>query len=277
MKFHLPACVAALLAAGAVAPAIDVDPSKQTVPRKFFDPPGKGLNLFAGDPKRVDRANTIYRKDFDVALSIEPNPVLVPASAQEPLPQVRVALMVKNIAKRPKTLSFSNSQRVDVLVRSPEGGELYRWSADKKFVEAAGTSIIMPQEKVAFPVDIPLGGWSARPKPGQNVVFAGVVAGYPEFLAETNVVLAVGTPQPPAPPALVQGSAPAVGALPRVEAPRAPVPAGSTMGLSPVLSPAAGPASGFSLGTGAGGSDVPAAPGAGAMGLDPLPMPLPER
>lgn len=277
MKSHLPVWAAALLAAGGAALAIDVDPSKQTVPRKFFDVPGKGMNLFAGDPKRVDRANTIYRKDFEVGLWIEPSPVMVPAGAHESLPQVRVAMMVKNLAKRPRTLSFSNSQRVDILVRSAEGSEVYRWTADKQFVEASGTSIIMPGEKVAFPVDVPLAAWSARPKPGQSVVFSGVVAGYPEFTAETNVVLVAGSPQAPAPPAVVQGNAPAVNAFapgsPLVgsPSPMAPPAMAPSVGLSPASSPAPGPGPGLSLG--GGGEGVPAAPG--GLSLDPLP--LPER
>lgn len=182
---------------GLTALAIDVDPSKKTVPRKFFDPTGgKGLNLFGGDPKRIDRANAIRREDFEVTMAFQPEQLAVPASSKEVLPQIRAGLVVRNITKRPKTLAFNNSQRVDVQVMSADGKEIYRWGADKMFVEAIGTSIVMPGEKVAFMVDIPLAAWQKRPRPKESVAFTATLANYPDFAASTNVVFAEGSGSP---------------------------------------------------------------------------------
>jgi len=254
--------------------AIDVDPSKKTVPKKFYDPGGgKGLNLFSGDPKRVDRANTIFRQDFELAMVFEPEQLFVPVSANASLPQIRAGLVVKNISKRPKTLTFPSSQRIDVVARSADGRDLYQWSADKKFLESLGTSIVMPGEKVAFFVDIPLASWVVRPKPGQAVLFSGSLANYPEFVATTNVVFSEGTGESAPSIALTPASpSPAVGGFPSL-APAVPIAPGlgapdaggaalsSGMGLAPVGEAMPG----LSLGSGIG-------PEAGS-GQDPLPLP----
>ncbi len=263
-------------ALGSQAVAIDVDPSKKTVPRKFFDPTGgKGLNLFAGDPKRIERANAVRKEDFEISMAFQPEQLAVPASSKESLPQIRAGLVVRNISKRPKTLAFNNSQRVDVLVRSAEGKEIYRWSADKMFMDVLGTSMVMPGEKVAFLVDVPLSAWRGRPRPKQQVAFTAVLANYPEFTATTNIVFAEGSgvPEPPA-PAIVSGPsqeqaapmafpslAPASPMAPSLAVPQMP-------GLSQDFgSTPGGSMPGFSLNPGA-GTDGGQAPGVPA---DPLP------
>jgi hypothetical protein len=252
--------------------AIDVDPSKKTVPRKFFDPGGgKGLNIFAGDPKRVDKANAIVRADFEVAMTFQPDQLAIPASANEALPQIRAGLVVKNISKRPKTLTFTNSQRVDVVVRSADGRDLYRWAADKQFVESLGTSIVMPGEKVAFLVDIPLSAWDGRPKPGQPISFSGALANYPEFVATTNIAFVEGSGAS-APVIVSAPSSPLPVAFPSLapSGPSVSIPEMGGGGLSRGLglTPPGDGMPGFSLVPGA----VPAGGGA-TPELDPLPLP----
>ncbi|MCC6355266.1 MAG: hypothetical protein IT577_15345 [Verrucomicrobiae bacterium] len=254
--------------------AIDVAPSKDTVPRKFFDPGGgKGLNLFSGDPKRVDRANAVARADFELAMMFEPEPLAIPAGGNESLPQIRAGLVAKNISKRPKTLTFTNSQRVDVIARSSDGRDLYRWSADKRFVESLGTSIVMPGEKVTFMVDVPLSAWEGRPSPGQSVAFSAVLANYPEFTATTNVVFVEGSGVPP--PSVVSAPAPSAAPMPGFQAgspggPSPLIPEMGGLGLSSGagLAPTGDAMPGFSLGSG----EAPAAPGVAPV-QDPLPLP----
>lgn len=272
MKWTLPVIVICALCPWHGALAIDVDPSKKTVPKKFFDPGGgKGLNLFAGDPKRVNKANTILRADFEVTMTFQPDQLAIPASSNEALPQIRAGLVARNISKRPKTLTFPNSQRVDVVVRSADGRDLYRWAADKQFVESVGTSIVMPGEKVAFLVDIPLSAWDGRPKPGQAIAFSGALANYPEFTATTNIVFVEGSAA--SAPAIVNApSLPSPNAPPRISpsGPSVSIPEMGGGGLGPGLglTPPGDAMPGFSLGAGA------APPGSGvAPELDPLPLP----
>ncbi|HPA16457.1 MAG TPA: BsuPI-related putative proteinase inhibitor [Verrucomicrobiae bacterium] len=258
--------------------AIDVDPSKKTVPKKFFDPGGgKGFNLFAGDPKRIERANAIRKEDFEISMTFQPDQLAVPASSNEAMPQIRAGLVVRNISKRPKTLTFPNSQRVDVVARSADGREIYRWAADKQFVESVGTSIVMPGEKVAFLVDIPLSAWGERhPKPGQTIAFLGVLANYPEFSATTNVVFAEGAGMPPPTPAIASGTeAPSPAGLPSLApvgpvTPSLPIPEmpGQSAGFG--LTPGGDAMPGFSLGSGS-GPDGGHAPGTSGAPADPLP------
>ncbi len=62
--FHLVVCLI-LVAAFDSASAIDINPSKETVPRSSWDGGGNRFTIFNGDPKRIQRANAVDPKAFD--------------------------------------------------------------------------------------------------------------------------------------------------------------------------------------------------------------------
>jgi hypothetical protein len=55
---------------------------------------------------------------------------------------VQMVLHVTNPTDRPVVLEFSSGQRYDFAVRSGTGQDVWRWSADKSFLQALGSETI---------------------------------------------------------------------------------------------------------------------------------------
>ncbi|MBX7156790.1 MAG: hypothetical protein K1X66_00180 [Verrucomicrobiae bacterium] len=168
--------------------AFDANPSKDSNRLQPYVP-GKRFDIFAGDPERVRRVNEIRREDFQVSAIIEPSPVIL--ENDQSLPTIKAGIVVISQAKRPKTLSFPDAQRVEVVFREKKGKEVYRWSTGKRFIQAIGTSMVMPGERLVFWVDVPLSRWKEKPQAGTYQMEA-VLANYSDFVASTNWVMKSG-------------------------------------------------------------------------------------
>jgi hypothetical protein len=57
---------------------------------------------------------------------------------------VRMVLHVTNPTNQPVVLEFSSGQRYDFAVRTVAGVDVWRWSADKSFMQALGSETIPP-------------------------------------------------------------------------------------------------------------------------------------
>jgi hypothetical protein len=57
---------------------------------------------------------------------------------------VRLVLHVTNPTDQPVALEFSSGQRYDFAVRTRDGTDVWRWSADKSFMQAVGSETIPP-------------------------------------------------------------------------------------------------------------------------------------
>lgn len=167
--------------------AFDASPSKKSN-RLQPNVPGKRFDIFAGDPERIRRVNEIRRDDFQVSAIIEPSPVVL--ENDQPLPTIKAGIVVVSKAKRPKTLSFPDAQRLEVVFRE-KGKEVYRWSKGKRFIQTIGTSMVMPGERLVFWVDIPLSRWENKPKANTYEMEA-VLANYSDFVGKTNLVIKSG-------------------------------------------------------------------------------------
>lgn len=55
---------------------------------------------------------------------------------------VRMVLHVTNPTNQPVVLEFSSGQRYDFAVRTVTGADVWRWSADKSFMQALGSETI---------------------------------------------------------------------------------------------------------------------------------------
>ncbi len=156
---------------------------------------GKSFNIFSGDPKRVQKVNQIDREDFELEAKIEPTTVTLPAEIKkDDLPVAKVALLIKSKANRPKTFSFPDAQRIDAVIKDAAGNEVYRWSADKQFVQAIGTSMVMPNEKLSFQIDIPFKKINPMPPSGDYAIEI-TLANYPTFVAKTKLAMTNNAPQ----------------------------------------------------------------------------------
>jgi hypothetical protein len=63
---------------------------------------------------------------------------------------VRMVLHVTNPTDQPVVLEFSSGQRYDFAVRTAGGADVWRWSADKSFMQALGSETIPPGGTVDY-------------------------------------------------------------------------------------------------------------------------------
>jgi hypothetical protein len=72
-------------------------------------------------------------------------------------PEVRLALYVTNTTDTVQELTFPTSQRYDFMVTDCDGREIWRWSADRAFLQVVTQARLEPQEtwtmSVVWPAD----------------------------------------------------------------------------------------------------------------------------
>ncbi|MCE0482963.1 MAG: BsuPI-related putative proteinase inhibitor [Methylacidiphilales bacterium] len=172
-----------------MASAIEVNPSKNTVPRSTWDTGGNHFSIFNGDPKRIQRANEVDPKSFDSKLEITPNPLsLTTAKAVGPNPSVKITFSVHNHAKKTYTLSFPTAQRWDFRIVNSSGGVVYTYTDDHDFVQTVGTSMVNQDDKLVYSESVDFDDMSLPLTPGTYTVQA-VMANYPEMTAQTQLTV----------------------------------------------------------------------------------------
>jgi hypothetical protein len=171
------------------ASAIDVNPSKDTIPRSSFDTGGNRFSIFNGDPKRIQRANAVDPKAFDSAVVISPNPLsLKAATLAGPNPSVKITFSVRNHAKKTYTLSFPTAQRWDFRIINAAGGVVYTYTDDHEFVQVVGTSMVNEGDKLCFSESIEFNDMTLPLTPGVYTVQA-ILSNYPEMHAQTQLTV----------------------------------------------------------------------------------------
>ena len=171
------------------AEAIDVNPSKDTIPRSSFDQGGNHFSIFNGDPKRIQRANEVDPASLDSKAEITPNPMsLKSIESVGPNPSFKITFSVHNHSKKTYTLSFPTSQRWDFRIVSPTGTVIYTYTDDHVFVPVIGTSMINRDDKLTYSESIEFDDLSVPLLPGTYTVEA-VLANYPEIKTVTPLVV----------------------------------------------------------------------------------------
>ncbi len=157
--------------------AIEVNPSKE----RLSPERGSRPYLFQGDPRRLERANTVQLRDVELNLSVEPQEV-------SPGRLMMVTLSVFNRSRRPIMLLFPDSQRLEIAVVNDAGNEVYLQSAQKRFDPVEGTTVINRRERVVFTTHVPVSGWSGGIRPGTYRLVA-AVSGYPHVQKSQDIVV----------------------------------------------------------------------------------------
>jgi len=172
------------------ASGIDVNPSKDTLPRSAWDSgPGNSFSIFNGDPKRIQRANAVDPKSFDAKVEVDPNPLsLKVAKAVGPNPSFKVTFSVHNHAKKTYTLSFPTTQRWDFRILNASGAVVYAYTEDHEFLQTIGTSMVNNDDKLVYPESIDFNDLDSPLTPGTYTVQA-VLANYPEINAQVQLVV----------------------------------------------------------------------------------------
>jgi hypothetical protein len=188
MRRLLLPCLA--LAAGIFpARAIDVSPSKDTIPRGSFDTGGNRFSIFNGDPKRIQRANAVDPKAFDASVEASPSPFsLAQARSVGPNPSIKVAFHVHNHAQKTYTLSFPTAQRWDFRILNSAGNVIYTYTDDHDFVQVVGTSMVNFDDKLTYSESVDFESMSTPLAPGTYTIQA-VLANYPEIHAQSQFVV----------------------------------------------------------------------------------------
>ena len=184
-------CSAAIFlgVAGARLGAIDVSPSKETIPRSSFDTGGNRFSIFNGDPKRIQRANAVDPKMFDCQLVLSPNPLpLQTTKITTPNPLIKLTFTVHNHGKKTYTLSFPTAQRWDFRIKTPDGNPIYVYSDNCDFEQKVGMSMVNHDDRLTYTELVEFSDLDAPLAPGTYTVEA-VLANYPEMKAQAPLVV----------------------------------------------------------------------------------------
>lgn len=182
-------CLAIVLVCGP-ASAIDVNPSKDTLPASAWDSSsGNHFSIFNGDPKRIQRANAVDSKSFDSKVEVSPNPLsLKSVKATGPNPSIKVTFSIHNHAKKTYTLSFPTTQRWDFRIVNSAGGVVYTYTDDHSFLQTIGTSMVNNDDKLVYPETVDFEDMTLPLAPGVYTVQA-IMANYPEINAQTQLTV----------------------------------------------------------------------------------------
>jgi hypothetical protein len=179
-----------LLGAGAMhLGAIDVNPSKDTIPRSSFDTGGNNFSIFNGDPKRIQRANAVDPQAFDAKLTFSPNPLaLAVAKAGTPDPVIKLTFTVHDHGKKTYTLSFPTAQRWDFRIKDPSGKQVYVYSDNCDFEQKVGVSMVNHDDSLTYSELVQSSDLDAPFTPGTYTIDA-VLANYPDIKATATLVV----------------------------------------------------------------------------------------
>ncbi len=69
--------------------------------------------------------------------------------------EITMIFVVKNNGRRPETLDFPTSQRLEVLLRGQDGRQLFLWSEDRLFEATPATVVVNPGERIEYEAAVP--------------------------------------------------------------------------------------------------------------------------
>jgi hypothetical protein len=128
------------------------------------------LNPFAGE--RLPEYKDPRLRGLVMSVELSPQPIKL-----SEVRQMDVKVMLKNKAKRPVTLEFPSSQRIEIHLKNSAEEVLTTWTDNHAFNDVATTVMINPQEHIEYPETI------ATRELTPNKVFIAEVffPGYPEL------------------------------------------------------------------------------------------------
>jgi len=71
---------------------------------------------------------------------------------------VRLVLHVTNPTREPVRLEFTSGQRYDFVVRTAAGADVWRWSADRMFMQALAAETLAPGASLRYEAEWDAGG-----------------------------------------------------------------------------------------------------------------------
>jgi hypothetical protein len=123
--------------------------------------------------------------------------------------ELAVTFSVENKTGRLVKLDFPTSQRIEILVRDPNGKVLEKWSDDRAFTDESGVVMINPDEHIQYEEKIA----TRDMQPGKTYPIEASLANNPEF-TKTAVVTPSGKPRAAQPNPVAPAATPAVQSAP---------------------------------------------------------------
>ena len=97
--------------------------------------------------------------------------------------EVTVTYVVMNRTTKLMKLDFPTSQRIEILVRDPNGKVIEKWSDDRAFDDVSGVVMINPGERIQYEEKIA----TRDMQPGQSYVIEASLANNPQFTRTATV------------------------------------------------------------------------------------------
>ena len=97
--------------------------------------------------------------------------------------EVTVTYVVMNRTPALMKLDFPTSQRIEILVRDPNGKVIEKWSDDRAFDDVSGVVMINPGERIQYQEKIT----TRDMQPGQTYVIEASMANNPQFTRTVTV------------------------------------------------------------------------------------------
>ncbi len=88
-----------------------------------------------------------------ISLALDPESVVLPEHRR-----VLVTASLTNTSRRLVNLDFPNSQRVEMLLKDPDGRTLTTWSEDQLIEPIPGNLALNPGEKAVYQLELPTRG-----------------------------------------------------------------------------------------------------------------------
>jgi hypothetical protein len=96
-------------------------------------------------PEAVPQYKDARLRGLTVDLQITPQSIKL-----SEVRQIGIKLTLANVSKRPVTLDFPTTQRIEVYLMNSEGNILTRWSDNHAIAEKPATILINPQERIEY-------------------------------------------------------------------------------------------------------------------------------
>jgi hypothetical protein len=125
--------------------------------------------------------------------------------------EISATFVVQNRTSKLLKLDFPTSQRIEILVRDPNGKVIEKWSDDRAFRDESGVVMINPNEHIQYEEKIA----TRDMQPGKSYTIEASLANNPEF-TKTVVVTPSGKPRAAQPNPALQSTPPA-GAKPQAQ------------------------------------------------------------
>ena len=130
-----------VLVMGLAAFAQEVRPAPTASPQKrsWFS----RINPFARE--RLPEYKDQRIRGLVLSLELSPQPIKL-----SEVRQMDVKVTLKNKSKRPVTLEFADSQRIEIYLRNSAEEILTTWTDNHAFAQVLGTVLINPQEQIEY-------------------------------------------------------------------------------------------------------------------------------